>query len=115
MELYELLINELYFQGVTIMNELRTIFYIDLIDPKLISIDIRDFNSAIFIYCSEEEKVSDKEIDKGGEDKDKHDTSTLLNYLVERGNRNKLYEINLREFMVKIFLTVVRKINLFKT
>lgn len=107
MELYEIIVNELYFQGVTLMNELRKTFFIDLIDPAKNSLEIRYFNSAIFIYCSEEEKSGYKEIDKGGDDKDKQDLSTVLTYLCEIKSKNE--EISIREFMVKIFLTVVSK------
>jgi hypothetical protein len=105
MEVYELLINELYFQGVSIMNELRKTFFLDLIDPSKTIVETRYFNSVLFIYSPEEEKF--KEIEKGGDEKDKQDLNTILNYLCDLNS--KYEEVSFREFMVKIFLTVVSK------
>ncbi len=87
------------------MNELRKTFFLDLIDPSKTIVETRYFNSVLFIYSPEEEKF--KEIEKGGDEKDKQDLNTILNYLCDLNS--KYEEVSFREFMVKIFLTVVSK------
>lgn len=106
MNLYEVLINELYFQGVSVMNQLRKIYFIDLIDPKIHTIETKDFNSVLFVY-SEDEK----------QDKERQDIADILQLICEKKNKydpkydNKYDDLSLREFMVKIFLTIARNSN----
>lgn len=101
MELYEMLINELYFQGVTLINQLRETFFIDLMGPKVTSIQTKYFVSATIVYSDEAKE------DKTGED-NKHDLMKVINYLcgVEKNHTS----MKIRDFMIKLFITIVSKI-----
>lgn len=100
MELYEMLINELYFQGITLINQLRETFFIDLIGPKVSSIQTRFFTSAVIVYSDEAKE------DKSGDD-NKHDLMKVINYLCSKDKNHP--QLKLRDFMIKVFLTVVSK------
>jgi len=101
MHLYETIINELYFQGVSILNELRKTFYIDLINPKLNSIDTKQFTSAIFVYYYDDERL-----EKANEELNKVDLNSILTFLCKK--RRKKNDLSLREFMAKLFITIIR-------
>lgn len=105
MELFEILINEIYFQGITVLNELRNIYFIDTIDPKNTKINISEFNKAYFIYSEGDKQEPGKTLklilpsSSKIQNKDV-DTSIPSNY-------SKMDYIEIREFLVKIFLTLV--------
>lgn len=106
MQLYEVLINELYFQGVSVLNELRKVFFLDCIDPNLGVLETKYFNAVTFIYCTDDEKHKDSN------QVDDNNRQELHRILQNFCNRKKRYEaIHFREFMVKIFLTIVRNSN----
>jgi hypothetical protein len=106
MQLYEVLINELYFQGVSVLNEIRKVFFIDSLDPNLTVLETKYFNAVTFIYCTDDEKHKDS---NQADDNNRQELHRILqNFCM----RKKRYEaISLREFMVKIFLTIVRNSN----
>jgi hypothetical protein len=103
MELFEVLINELYFQGSTILNELRKTYFLDSIDPNLLNIDTKHFNSVVFIYSNEEDKHKDIN--------DEVNRQELYRILQIFCRKKKNESISMREFMVKLFLTLVRNSN----
>ena len=45
----ENIINENTFQGISVLNKLRQMYYIDLIDKEITSIDIKDFRYTLII------------------------------------------------------------------
>ncbi len=47
MDLFKLLINELYLPGVTLLQEIRSIYFLDIIDPKMGELDCNDFIKVI--------------------------------------------------------------------
>ena len=47
MDLFKLLIKELYLPGVTLFQEIREIFLLDIIDPKILEINCNDFIKVI--------------------------------------------------------------------
>jgi hypothetical protein len=101
MDLYEVLINELYFQGVTIMNQIRETFFIDLINPATTSINTEYFTAATFVYIAGEEK------DQG--DTDRHDLGKMLTYFCSK-RKKQTETLKIRDFMIKIFITILSKI-----
>ena len=104
MELFEILINEIYFQGITVLNELRNIYFIDTLDPKITKITVSEFNKAYFIFSesdANQSKILKKVLPTYGREKNKYfDASVLCNY-------SKVGQIEIREFLVKIFLTLI--------
>lgn len=103
MHLYETIINELYFQGVSLLNEMRKTFYIDILNPKLNSIETKLFTSAVFIYYYDDEKI-----EKVNEDANKVDVNSILTYICKKPRKKD--ELSLREFMARLFITIIRKI-----
>jgi len=104
MELFEILINEIYFQGITVLNELRNIYFIDSIDPKITKITVSEFNKAYFLYSEtdpNQSKILKNVLPTYEKEENKDfDASVLCNY-------SKMGQIEIREFLVKIFLTLV--------
>lgn len=103
MELFEILVNELYFQGITVINKLRNLYLIDSLDTTVTSLLPKHFNPVFVVYY-EDESI-------------KQDVTRILGYTIERlnFNNNAQYqrtslkeELVPREFLVKIFLTIVR-------
>jgi hypothetical protein len=103
MHLYETIINELYFQGVSLLNEMRKTFYIDILSTKLNSIETKLFTSAVFIYYYDDEKI-----EKVNEDANKVDLNSILTYICKKPRKKD--ELSLREFMARLFITIIRKI-----
>jgi len=103
MHLYETIINELYFQGVSLLNEMRKTFYIDILNPKLNSIETKLFTSAVFIYYYDDEKI-----EKVNEDGNKVDLNSILTHICKKPRKKD--ELSLREFMARLFITIIRKI-----
>lgn len=64
MDIFKLLINELYLPGVTIFQQIREKYLLDIIDPKIKEIQIKDFNKVISfnktIYGSLDANLEDK-------------------------------------------------------
>jgi len=93
-ELFEVLINEMYFQGFSIMNQLRHLYFIDVINPFAItSIDTNLFNKAYFVFPSYVEH---------------NDKSEIFNQIREIWNSESegTFNMDLRQVMTKIFLTI---------
>ncbi len=86
MDLFNLLINELYLPGVTIFYEIREKFFLDLIDPKIFEINPEDFiktisfEKNIFLDNINSQSVSYNE-----------KFYTNLNYY---NNNNKIFKLN---------------------
>jgi hypothetical protein len=108
MDFYEVLINELYFQGITLLNQLRRTFFIDTINPKIASIDKKDFTTVIVITDNQEEKDEN--------------SKEILDLMFEEFAKYKDYKDNkdlekdqivLKELMIKIFLTVISKLYIY--
>ena len=80
MDIFKLLINELYLPGVTIFQEIRDQFFLDIIDPKTKEIQIKDFNRVIsfdkdiYYYC--DYNLEDKN-DKGKKPLSNHPNLTF--------------------------------------
>ena len=52
----ENIINEISFQGITILNKIREVFFIDFLDKNVKNFETKYFNSAILVYDFEWEK-----------------------------------------------------------
>ena len=99
MEIYDMLINELYFQGITIMNQIRKVFFLDLINTKVSTIDTRHFNTVYMVYPSNTNNENDKtEI-----------PNIIREFITIEKDTFKFSELSLRDVMVKVFLTIESK------
>lgn len=106
MELFEILINELYFQGVTITNQLRSLFMFDSVDHSVKNLFVKHFNPVYTVYY---------------EDDSKQDISKILQYIGKNfdiymegkisNEESKPTNLSSREFLIKLFITIVRNSN----
>lgn len=83
------------FQGVSIINQFRKEFFIDIIDSNLIEFDIKDFKKNIIIYSKEKEDYLHK----------------FVLYLMKK-NEKKKRKIVFREIIAKLYLTFLYNSNL---
>lgn len=99
MDLFEVLLNELYFQGITITNKLRERYMFDSIEQSQTKLSVKLFNRAVILIAEDERK---QEITK------------VINYIMKQPENNKSSSessIDTKEFLVKLFISVVRNSN----
>ena len=97
----ENIINENYFQGISLLNKLRQAYYLDLIDNDITSIDTKAFKYTLIIYSKEWEKRHEK---------DKNNTFDILkfiNYLKERPKGKHNRKLILKEVLIKLLITII--------
>ena len=98
MSLYQVLINELYLQGFSILDQMRNVFRFDIINPTCELIETKDFNTVNFLFSSALEQ---------------NDKSEILTHirdicLTEMDSEDVRSELNMNYLMIKIFLTIER-------
>ena len=108
MELNEILINEMCFQGITILNDLRETFLIDFLDPNIKFLNTKYFVSATLIYSSEWEKRKYAE-ELSNCVVTKFDLFKFLKFLCSKEKNKKGEILDLRDLMIKILLTFLCK------
>ena len=68
MNLLETIINECTFQGITLLNKLRQIYYIDILDEKINIIETKYFRGILILYPNEWEVKHNEFINKENPD-----------------------------------------------
>ena len=101
----ENIINEISFQGITILNKIREVFFIDFLDKNVKNFDTKYFNSAILVYDFKWEKkhLNNENV----ENFEVFNIVKFINRLCKKEKNNKYNNFNLREFMMKIFNTIL--------
>ena len=99
--LIENIINENSFQGISVLNKIRQIYYIDLLDKDITSIDIKDFRYTLIINSNEWEK---RHTDGST---DYFNLIKFLKYLKERPKKNNNKKLYLKEMLIKIIITIL--------
>ena len=99
--LVENIINENSFQGISVLNKLRQIYYIDLLDKEITSIDIKDFRYTLIINSNEWEK---RHADGAN---NYFNLIKFLKYLKERPRKNSNKKLYLKEMLIKILITIL--------
>ena len=100
-DLLENIINENSFQGISILNKLRQKYYIDLLDKEITSINLKDFRYTIVVNSNEWEKRH-----KAGEN-NYFDLIKFLDYLKDKPKNKKDNKLLIKEFLIKILITIV--------
>jgi len=102
MDLYEVFINEIYLQGYSIMNQIAKIYHIENINSSVDTIEVKDFNNVSFLYSTLIEH------------NEKSEVISQLKEIV--ATEKELHEgvLHLKNFLIKIFLTLERKVSLYK-
>ena len=101
----ENIINEISFQGITILNKIREVFFIDFLDKNVKNFETKYFNSAILVYDFEWEKKHFN--NENIENFEVFNIIKFINRICKKEKNNKYNNFNLREFMMKIFNTIL--------
>ena len=99
--LIENIVNENTFQGISVLNKIRQMYYIDLLDKDITSIDVKDFRYTLIINSNEWEKRHSD----GGDTY--FNLLKFLNYLKERPRKRKNKKLILKEILIKLLITIV--------
>ena len=97
----ENIINENAFQGISVLNKLRQIYYIDLLDNNISTIDTKLFRYTLVISPKEWEKRHES---------DKTNCFNILKFLdyLQTKPKNKRNQILvLKEMLIKILITII--------
>ena len=99
--LIENIINENSFQGISVLNKIRQMYYIDLLDKEITYINVKDFRYTLIINSNEWEK-------RHSDGSDTYfNLLRFLNYLIERPRKNGNKKIILKEMLIKILITIL--------
>ena len=95
----ENLINENYFQGISFLNKLRQIYYLDLIDNNITTIDTKIFKYTLVIHSKEWEKRHENDKNNC------FDIIKFINYLKDKPKSKKNKKLILKEVLIKLLIT----------
>ena len=97
----ENIINENYFQGISLLNKLRQDYYLDLIDDGVTSINTKLFKYTLIIYSKEWERRHEK--DKNNV----FDILKFINYLKDKPKNNCNYILIIKEILIRLLITII--------
>ena len=98
-------INECTFQSITLLNKIRQIYFLDILDDKINIIETKDFRGVLLLYPNEWE-VKHKEF-VNTQNPDVFNIIKFLKRLISKPIREHNKKILLREFIVKIFISIL--------
>lgn len=109
-DVLETLINECSFQGISVINRLRELYFIDFLDPNVIDIETKYFRSTLLIYSDEWDKRNYASINS--ENPNGFNLIKFLGRLVKKEEEKeesgaRIQNFSLREFVVRIFITFI--------
>ena len=97
----ENIINENSFQGISLFNKLRQIYYIDLMDNDITIIDTKLFKYTLVIHSKEWEK-------RHVEDQNNYfHIIKFINYLKDKPKSKKNKKLLLKEVLIKLLITFI--------
>ena len=99
--LLENIINENSFQGISVLNKIRQMYYIDLLDKDITSIDVKDFRYTLIINSNEWEK---RHSDGSN---NYFNLIKFLTYLIERPRKRSNKKLLLKKILIKIIITII--------
>jgi hypothetical protein len=102
----ENIINENSFQGISLFNKLRQIYYLDLMDNDATVIDVKLFKYTLVIYSKEWEKRHEDD------QSNFFDIIKFVNYLRKKPKSNKNNKLILKEVLIKLLITFIYNSNL---
>ena len=101
----ENIINENSFQGISLFNKLRQIYYLDLIDNDITSIETKLFNYTLIIHSKEWEKRHE-------DDKNNYfNIIKFIDYLKNKPKGKKNQKLLLKEILIKLLITIIYNSN----
>ena len=104
-EVMENTLNEIIFQGISVLNRLRQIFFLDTLDKKVNLVETKYFRYTLMLYSYEWEMKHQSSMNTAHPDG--FNLLTLINRL--KGKKKKFHQENLviREVVLKILITIV--------
>ena len=97
----ENIINENSFQGISLFNKIRQIYYLDLIDNDITSIETKLFKYTLVIHSKEWEKRHE-------EDKNNYfNIIKFIDYLKNKPKGKKNQKLLLKEILIKLLITII--------
>ena len=97
----ENIINENSFQGISIFNKIRQMYYLDLIDNDITSIDTKLFKYTLVIHSKEWEKRHQKDRNNF------FDVLKFVNYLKNKPKSKKTQKLLIKEVLIKLLITII--------
>ena len=103
--LMETIINECAFQGISLINKIREIYFIDILDKDINIIETKYFRGVVVLYPNEWEERHGKSM------KEEKPTSfniiKFYNRLKTKTKKEHNKKLILREFVVKVLITIL--------
>ena len=97
----ENIINENSFQGISLFNKIRQMYYLDLIDNDITSIDTKLFKYTLVIHSNDWEKRHES-------DKNNYfDIIKFINYLKNKPKSKKNQKLLIKEILIKLLITII--------
>ncbi len=97
----ENIINEHSFQGISLFNKLRQMYYLDLVDNDVTVIETRLFKYTIVVYSKEWENRHEDD------QKNFFDIIKFINYLKDKPKSKKNKKLILKEVLIKLLITFI--------
>jgi hypothetical protein len=97
----ENIINEYSFQGILLLNKLRQIYYLDLMDNDITVIDTKLFKYTLVIHSKEWEK-------RHTDDQNNYfNVVKFINYLKNKPKKKKNNKLIIKEILIKLLITFI--------
>ena len=104
-QVLENIINEMYFQGINILNKIREVFFIDYLSKNIIEIKSKYFNGVYIIYSNEWDKRHTNTINT--EKPNSFHLIKFIDRLINKKRNNHVLNLNIRELTLKVFMTIL--------
>ena len=98
-------LNEIMFQGISVLNRLRQNFFLDILDKKINILDVKYFRYTLIVYSNEWEKRHKNVINT-----EHPDGFNLIKFIDRLKNKPKNYhkqKLVIREIVVKLLITII--------
>ena len=104
-EVMENTLNEIIFQGISVLNRLRQIYFLDILDKKVNLIETKYFRYTLMLYSYEWEAKHQSSMNTAHPDG--FNLLTLINRLKKKKKKFHQENLVIRELVIKILITIV--------
>ena len=104
-EVMENILNEILFQGISILNRLRQIYFLDILDKKVDSLDTKYFRYTMMLYSSEWEMRHKSTMNT--EHPDGFNLIQFINRLKNKPRKFHQQKLIIREIVLKLLITII--------
>ena len=104
-EVMDNILNEIMFQGITFINRLRKSFFLDILDKKVNTLDVKYFRYTVIAYSNEWEKRHKNVINT-----EHPDGFNLIKFIDRLRTKQKLYhkqKLIIKEVVLKLLITII--------